>query len=136
MNLGWLYRRFDIDNALYCNVVYICFAYQWLDLRILKFTYLFCFVCFYSVKIPVRQPTNCEPLKKKVPPPVAAKPAKVNPASNTEQTEDFPPPPPSLQNDNSTGSAIDDELDALTDMLALGLQNTHHPDFFGKSYYG
>lgn len=82
----------------------------------------------------MKQPA-AEPLKRKVPPPVASKPAKVHPpqsAALQSPTDEFPPPPPSFQAE-SEGSALDDELDALTDMLALGLQNTHHPDFFGMS---
>lgn len=91
-----------------------------------------------SVKISVRQPA-AEPLKRKVPPPVATKPAKVHSATSAElrtpTEEEFPPLPPSIQNEPpSENSALDDELDMLTNMLALGLQNTHHPDFFGVCY--
>lgn len=69
---------------------------------------------------------------------MASKPAKVYSADNSElrtPTEEFPPPPPSLQYEAPAeeSSALDDELDMLTNMLALGLQNTHHPDFFGES---
>jgi len=94
-----------------------------------------------SVKISVKQPV-AEPLKRKVPPPVAAKPAKVYSPASAElrtPTEDFPPPPifddevPPATN-GSADSALDDELDMLTSMLSLGLQNTHHPDFFGVCY--
>lgn len=90
-----------------------------------------------SVKISVKQPA-AEPLKRKVPPPVVANSAKVYAPSEAElktPAEQLPPPPPSFLNEVDDGSSsLDDELDALTNMLALGLQNTHKPDFSGVCY--
>ena len=77
----------------------------------------------------MKQPA-AQPLK--VPPPVKAKPAKVHQPSAvtvvSPTTNDFPAPPPDMMKPSS----VEDELDALTDMLTLGLENTTDPDFFGK----
>ncbi|XP_057304257.1 lipoma-preferred partner homolog isoform X2 [Hydractinia symbiolongicarpus] len=85
-----------------------------------------------SVRISVRQPA-AKPLQK-VPPPVKAKPAKVYPPSSAEvktPTDEFPPPPPPEIMEKPAKSSVEDELDALTAMLALGLESTDDPDFYG-----
>ena len=97
----------------------------------LKLTNKIFVIYFFSVRISVKQPA-AQPLK--VPPPVKPKPQKKAPASDS-LLDDFPPPPPDMiisQKPPSGKSAIEDELDALTDMLTLGLENTTDPDFFGK----
>ena len=87
---------------------------------------------FFSIRISAKQPA-AQPLK--VPPPVKPKPQKKAPAYDS-LIDDLPPPPPppdmiTLQKQPSEKSAIEDELDALTDMLTLGLENTTDPDFSG-----
>lgn len=85
------------------------------------------------MRISVRQPA-AKPLQK-VPPPVKAKPAKVYPPSIAEvktPTDEFPPPPPPEVMEKPAKSSVEDELDALTSMLALGLESTDDPDFYGK----
>ncbi|XP_004211219.1 lipoma-preferred partner homolog isoform X1 [Hydra vulgaris] len=94
-----------------------------------------------SVKFPVRQHAT---KAVKVPPPVKAKPVKPSDIfSSDAEIHDFPPPPPGLTNEfpepppsyaPSSRSSIEDELDALTDMLALGLESASDPDFFGVCY--
>ena len=86
------------------------------------------------MRISVRQPA-AQPLK--VPPPVQAKPVRIHPPSTAEildPSDDFdffPPPPPEMM--EKPCLSIEDELDALTDMLTLSLQNTDDPEFFGES---
>lgn len=84
------------------------------------------------MRISVRQPA-AQPLK--VPPPVATKPVRVHPPSTAElfdPLDDFPPPPPDMM---EKPYSIEDELDALTDMLTLSLQSTDDPEFFGESNF-
>jgi len=84
-----------------------------------------------SVRISVRQPP-AKPLSSKQPPPVKAKPVRTNPPTSNKAIDDFPPPPEELtMPPQPAKSSIEDELDALTDMLTLGLENTSDPDFFG-----
>ena len=74
-----------------------------------------------------------------------AKPVKPsNVFASAAEIHDFPPPPPGLTDDfpeppaslePSGRSSIEDELDALTDMLALGLENASDPNFFGNKLF-
>ena len=84
----------------------------------------------------VKQPA---PQVMKVPPPVSTKPAKnvhsvVSRASIVDgAVDDLPPPPDEMlfETPSKPAPSIEDELDALTDILAMSLQNSNDPTFFG-----
>lgn len=73
-------------------------------------------------------PVRLDPLTgKKIPPPVSPKPVRMTATRLT--MANLPPAP--LQ--PSVGlKSVEEELDALTNLLVKNLENSDDPDFFGK----
>ena len=115
---------------------------------------------FFSVTITVRQPAATV-LHRGAPPPVKAKPKRVVPPPSAVDEDDFPPPPddfpppppemmqasqpasvpmtsapmtaaPAAAPKRTASTSLEDELDSLTDLLMMNLENTEDPEFFGE----